>query len=752
MNRLISITVAGKAESLNVACKPWCPVAGLLFFSLLLVFFFLFGKPACAQEPLREKIIFSNSLMTGGYFYSEVTYRSSSWVKNLNGKLPVSEIDLTPGNSLELKYISATAGKWQAKVFYHSIRGIDHFKPATHLVFWLYAQSETSPAELPAIAVSRKNEEPESILSLQNYVKDYAEKEWLRVAIPLQDFGEAAEDIKTIQAITFLQQAFDGEKHHLYIDQIELSDGAGASVKAVPELISAKGFERHVDIVWSPVKDENVKYIKIYRSSDNNIFYPVGIQSPRVSRYADFTDTVGKKFYYKISLLDAQYRESDFSNVAGATTKMMTDEELLDMVQRAHFRYYWEGAEPHSGLALENIPGRQNMIASGASGFGIMALLVGAERKFITRQQAVERFLRITAFLEKAEKFHGAFSHFIDGPTAKVEPFFGPRDNGGDLVETSFLMQGLLAAQQYFDGNNKAEQTIRRRIRKIWEGVEWSWYRKTPDSKFLYWHWSPDKEWVIDHKLIGWNETMITYLLAIASPTHPVPASLYYTGWASQSEEAQHYRSGWGKTADGDHYYNGNTYYGIPLEVGVSNGGPLFFTHYSYMGPDPHKIEDAYTNYFSNNRNIALINYRYCLENPEKHKGYGEDCWGLTASDGPWHYSANEPAPHADDGKITPTGALASFPYTPVKSMAALKNYYRNYGEFLWGEFGFRDAFNLDKNWCSPIYMGLNQAPVVMIENYRTGLIWNLFMKNKDIKKALEKIKSEKPLKPEARN
>ncbi len=336
----------------------------------------------------------------------------------------------------------------------------------------------------------------------------------------------------------------------------------------------------------------------------------MGIQSRQIKRYADYVDITNKEFFYKITLVNESYHESSFSNVVSAVTKKMTDDQWLDMVQRANFRYYWEGAESQSGMALENIPGRQNMIASGASGFGIMALIVGTERKFITREQAIERFDRITRFLEKAEKFHGAYSHFIDSHTGKVEPFFGPTDNGGDLVETSFLMQGLLAAQQYFDRNNEAERSIRDRIQRIWEGIEWNWYRRSNDSKFLFWHWSPDKTWVINHKLIGWNETMITYLLAIASPTHPIPASLYYSGWASQSDEAQKYRIGWGQTTDGSHYTNGKIYYGVPLKVGVSNGGPLFFTHYSYMGADPRHIRDAFTDYFSNNRNIALINYR----------------------------------------------------------------------------------------------------------------------------------------------
>lgn len=220
---------------------------------------------------------------------------------------------------------------------------------------------------------------------------------------------------------------------------------------------------------------------------------------------------------------------------------------------------------------------------------------------------------------------------------------------------------------------------------------------------------------------------------------------MYYSGWASQTEYAQHYRSAWGGTHEGEKYFNGNVYYGIKLNVGVSNGGPLFFTHYSYLGFDPHFINDKYTNYFENNRDIALINYRYCLENPNHFPGYGAGCWGLTASDGPWGYKANEPVKSRDNGTIAPTGALSSIAYTPDESIAALKNYYYKYGKFLWGEYGFRDAFNLSQNWCSPIYMGLNQAPiVVMTENYRSGFIWNLFMNNPEIKEVVKKIAEEK--------
>ncbi|WP_153798267.1 glucoamylase family protein [Foetidibacter luteolus] len=713
----------------------------------LLLAFLLTYTLLHAQERRYDKAFFVNSPMAGSYYYSSAGYSGKSWIKNVRQKLPVSTGQyFTPGNALELHYVSATDGNWQAALQYRELRGVDNFTDATQLVFWLYiATPQTGKTGLPQIAVVQNEKDSSSFLALGDFVASAQAGKWRAVKIPL---AELSADARAIQQIIFRQAGNDGQEHKIYIDQVELLPAdAIAKVLPVPVIVQAKAYEKHVDIAWKPVVQNGAKYVKLYRSGNGKIFYPVAVQPTYFNSYADYTDTTGKKFFYRISLLDENYHESALSNMVSASTHPMSDSALLSMVQEANFRYYWDGAEPNSGLALEDIPGRSNMIAAGASGFGMMALIAGAERKFITREQLINRFDRITLFLEKAEKFHGAFPHFIDGNTGKVVPFFGDNDNGGDLVETSFLMQGLLVARQYFNRNTKAEATIRQRINKVWNGVEWDWYRKEKDSKYLFWHWSPDKEWIINHNLIGWNETLITYFLAIASSTHGVPASMYYTGWASQEEKAQQYRSAWGQTEDGSHYTNGNTYFGIPLKVGVSNGGPLFFVHYSFMGLNPHTFSDAYTNYFGNNKNIALINYRYCVANPQNHNGYGPEAWGLTASDGPHNYAADEPVPHADKGKLTATGALASFPYTPAESMVALKNYYRNYGKFLWGNYGFKDAFSLDNNWCSEIFMGLNQAPVtVMIENYRSGLVWNLFMSAPEVQEALRKLANEKPV------
>lgn len=701
-----------------------------------------------AQEKLYTRVFFENSLMPDNYFFSEVSYTGKSWVKNAQSRLPVIEGQaFTPGNSLELKFASAIDGNWTATIQYQALRGVDFFRKADLLSFWIHPKTSINPDHLPKISLITADSLGLESRTIAEYVRTLTPGQWTRVTIPLRDFSSGGLAAAQINGIRFSQGAFAPSEGHLLLDQVELVPLIPASkataIEQTPVIRSVRGYEKHFDISWEPVNDESIRYVKIYRSTREGQMEAVGIQSPWISGYADFMGSANGEVSYTIAFVGEDYQETRPSNAVSGGLREMNDEAFLDMVQEAHFRYYWEGSEPHSGMALENIPGRTSMIASGASGFGIMAILCGADRGFITRQDAVSRFSKITDFLLKTERFHGVFSHFINGGTGEAVPFFGPKDNGGDLVETSFLMQGLLVARQYFDRNTPQEKRIRDSITELWSEAEWDWYRRYPDSDFLFWHWSPDQAWVIDHRLIGWNETMITYFLAIASPTHGVPASMYYSGWAGQSDEAVKYRMAWGNTEEGARYRNGNTYYGTNLPVGVSTGGPLFFVHYSYMGLDPHTLTDRYVNYFENNRRIAAINFRYCMENPEDHQGYGADFWGLTASDGPWNYSANEPKPEMDEGKMAPTGALASFPYLPDASMDALKNYYRTYGRYLYGYYGFRDAINLDENWCSPIYMGLNQAPVVvMIENYRSGLIWNLFMANPEVRSALKLIES----------
>lgn len=592
---------------------------------------------------------------------------------------------------------------------------------------------------LPRVAILMNDDKSSEALSMANYLGK--EKDgWSELRIPLSDFrGVKLEVSEQLKGIVFEQDKSDGQQHQLFLDQIDLraekEPALSAATKA--QLISAKGFERHVDISWKPVTDPAICGTIIERSKDGTNFQAVGFKPYWMSRYADYCGEEFGTYHYRIRFLSYNDELSAYSESLSAKTRPLTDDELLDMVQEACSRYYYDGAESDSGMTLESVPGDPHMVAVGASGFGIYTLVVAASRSFIPREKVAEHLLKILSFLERADRFHGAMPHYYNGLSGKPKLFFGPDDDGGDLVETSFLMQGLLTARQFFDKDTAQEKLIREKITKLWEAVEWDWYKQTADSHFLYWHWSPTCGWKIHHPLIGWNETQITYLLGIASPKHPIAPEMYYSGFASLEKSAQEYRG----NGAGKMYKNGEYYYGQRLDVGGFSGGPIFFTHYNFLGMNPHGLRDRYTDYFENSKAICEINLRYCQANPQKHQGYGESGWGLTASDGPWAYNPDEPRPEGDKGKLTPTGAIASMPYLPGPAISALKDYYRKYGSFLWGEYGFRDAFSLDDNWVNDLYMGLNQGPmVVMIENYRSGLPWKLFGSNPEIKKMRSRV------------
>jgi len=719
----------------------------------------LCAASACADTEYYRHVIFDNSLTPDAYFYSEAKANGSSFLEESDSHLPVeTRTFLTPPNALRLAWRSEPGGGWEAEVHVMSFRNRDPELSGRNLYFWCYAPQAIAAEDLPSIVLSTAQrglqvaEFPASFtepLAMGKITGDLPARRWVRVRIPLTEFETASIyrfRPQFLKSVVFHQGRADQAAHTLILDEFRMDDedaarGAKAALRA-PENLRAAGYERHVDLSWDPVANPALGRYLIYRSLDSKNFEPIGIAEPGNTRYTDFLGKPGVAASYRVAASDREYRLSSLSASARASTRRLTDEELLTMLQEACFHYYWEAADPASGMARESIPGDDRIVATGASGFGIAALIVGVDRGFITRAQGVERLTKIARFLEHARRYHGAWSHFMNGNTGQTMPVFGMFDNGGDLVETSFLMEGLLAARQYFHGTSPSEQNLYGLITRLWETVEWDWYRGDPKNDFLYWHWSPEWGDQIHHPLVGFNEVMITYLLAMSSPTHSVPADLYYSGWAGQSTTAIRYRGGWSGSVDGDHYANGHTYYGIKLDVGVGTGGPVFFTHYSYLGFDPRSLHDRFTSsYFENNRNIALINRAYCTANPKHFAGYGPDAWGLTAADGPDGYVPHAPDSEFDRGTLVPTGALASFPYTPEASMAALKHYYRDLGPELWGIYGPRDAFDAGRRWVSPIYMGLNQAPiVVMVENYRTGLLWKEFMSNSEIGKMLGKL------------
>jgi hypothetical protein len=406
----------------------------------------------------------------------------------------------------------------------------------------------------------------------------------------------------------------------------------------------------------------------------------------------------------------------------------LSDEQLMELVQRQTFKYFWDFGHPVSGMARErsnrSYDYGDEVVTTGGTGFGIMAIIVAADRKWITREQAAARINKIVNFLWKADMYHGAFPHWLNGETGHTIRF-GIKDDGADIVETSFLYEGLICARQYFTKDTPDERNVRNKILWMWESVEWNWF--TQGQNVLYWHWSPNNGWSMNHQIHGWNECLVTYVLAASSPRYAIDKAVYDQGWAVGKE-----------------FKNGKSYYKTTLPLGPELGGPLFFTHYSFMGLDPHGLKDQYADYWQQNQAHTRINYDYCVANPKLQKGYGPNCWGLTASDSWQGYAAHSPT--EDLGVISPTAALAAYPYAPAESLLAMKHFYNDLGDKIWGQFGFADGFSEQHDWVAKSYLAIDQGPiVVMMENQRSGLLWKLFMSSPDVQKGLKKLGFESP-------
>ena len=431
------------------------------------------------------------------------------------------------------------------------------------------------------------------------------------------------------------------------------------------------------------------------------------------------------------------FRRGKSAALSPAKLAQLPDEALIEAIQRQTFRFFWEASHPFSGLAPDRCKTSGNtrdedVMAIGGTGFGVMALIVGVERGWITREQALQRLTGILKLLVRATCYHGVFPHFMDGRTGATIPF-GRKDDGGDLVETSLLFQGLLCARQYFDRDTPAEVLLRRRINWLWNDVEWNWY--TQDGrKLLYWHWSPNNGWAMDHEIHGWNECLITYVLAAGAPRYAIDPVVYHRGYAA-----------------GRDFINGKSYYGIELPLGQPYGGPLFFAHYSFCGLDPRGLKDHYADYWDLNVRHVRINQAHCVANPHQYKGYSAECWGLTASDDPGEYPAPAPedgsvsysahAPDNDNGTISPTAALSSLPYAPREALRAARHFLKKHGSKVWGRYGFVDAFCESKDWYADTYLAIDQGPiVVMMENHRSGLLWKLFMNVPEVQDGLRRL------------
>lgn len=506
-----------------------------------------------------------------------------------------------------------------------------------------------------------------------------------------------------------------------------LSFSCASKEEKVENGLKVKPYDIHVELNWNKVPEADS--YGIWVSLDKDHYIRRATLNDTI--YLDFVNDLGTELNLDYEVRAYSGSDSTIVGKSNTQTRKMNDEEILDMVQFYTFRYFWNGAEPNSGLAPERIhidgdypQNDAHVVTTGGSGMGIFGLLAGIDREWISREEGYQRFVKIVTFLEKADRFKGVWPHWINGNTGKVQPF-GQKDNGGDLVESAFLMQGLLAVREYFKDGSQEEKELAQRIDQLWKEMDWSWYTKNGE-KVLYWHWSPEYEWEMNFPLEGYNECLITYVLAASSPSHTIDPAAYHEGWA---------RSGGIK---GNHEAFG---YELALNHNGAQkmGGPLFWAHYSYLGLNPMGLKDQYADYQKENTNQTLINRAWCMENVANFKGYGEDLWGLTASYSINGYNAHFPG--NDTGVISPTAAVSSIPYTPKESMAVIKNLYYNYGKKVLGRYGFYDAMSPEHNYYPERYLAIDQGPMVaMIENYRSGLGWKLFMGAPEVQEGLKKL------------
>jgi len=706
----------------------------------ILLLFSLLGISKTSIAETYPEVVFENSLLPNNYSNSQVNYEGNSWIKNLNKRLPVSDsIYFTPNNALSLNYISAQKGHWEASLFYPEV----YFAPKNSvLIFKLYIQSHTNLEELPAIQLVQSDSTVSEKVFIKEFLNAIQENSWLSIEVPLKRIGGFNDEVG-ISEIRFVQHSQDTKEHQLYLDQIEIlpqktpqSKLTGAAV-----LYSVIPFEQHVDISWRLPLTSSIRYIKIYRSENNEDFEPVGIRPIFASKYSDIVPEVGKQYYYKIAWVDYQYRESPFSNVKDIKTKVLSDEELLNMVHHANIQYFIDGVEFNSGMQQLRMSGKDAVVSTRLTGIGVMALISGAQQKLLSREVFVGRIQKIIDFLGRSESFHGAFPALLDGRTGKGV-FADPANRVVDLKGTSYLMQGLLVAREYLSHENAVEASIRNKIDKIWNSVEWKVFVK-PGSSYLFTNWSVDKAFDEAVPLVG-RDALSTYLIATSSPSYNIELESYRQALtlsykadttALQDIEEISY-AGVDSTGEArvsivkpleevieisKESEKKENYYGLPFSIGDPDGSLNRFLAALLVFNSKGKHDD-YANYYNELQNLILIQYRKSLENNNLPVSLSK---GLIVDPKGW---------------VDPSAIVSSYPFHPDFALNNMVFVYRNYPTLFWSEYGFR-AINLEKNKVRSDLEGMyNGIAAVMIENGRSGLIWNLFSKNKDVEKVVNAL------------
>lgn len=708
--------------------------------TLSILFFLHLISPVVADT--YPEVLFENSILGGNYSHSEVSHEGPSWVENVAGKLPVSDsIFFTPGNALSLKYTSANGGNWHVQLAYPHASGYSPKADAV-LTFKLFVASNTESGMLPRLAVLQKDTLSASV-DLARYITDFQPNVWLNVQVPLRAISGVRMN-EAIGGIQLSQGGTGGDVHWLYMDQIEFMPANPPRVKlSSPAVLSAaKAYDRHVDLTWQLPLTPSIRYIKIYRSEDKEHFEPVAIRPIFVQKCTDFVPYSNRTYYYKVAWVDYDYLESPFSGVLEASTKTASDEEFLDFIQAAHFNYFAERAEVNSGMHAEQFGVDDAAVSVKETGLSILSHIVGVERGFIPPQVAKSRLERILNFLGKVDRYNGAFPAKIDGRTGKGI-FAVDTLPEADLRATAFLMQGLLAAQQYFRADSGASDSLTEKINDLWKDVAWNQFVIDGQESVLLDRWSPVAGFRHAHPLGGFNTDFICYVLALASSEHALTEQAYEDGLGIQRQLADSAyamelanNAAFSVKLDDTQtvapayqelpYTRDTTMYGLPIKVG-SVDTSLLEAYTPFLAFDPRKKKDRFANYFANNVNLTIAYKR--RDNEAGCGGFSPDIWGIEAL----RDSLDTPC------AINPAIASASYGYLPREAMQSMRAFYHEYGHALFTEYGFRRRIAIESNALTDEYDAINQAAVViMVENGRSGLIWDLFSSHPDIKKVVE--------------
>lgn len=719
--------------------KSFCLKCKLFCLCLVMAF-------SVANADTYPEVLFENSAMPKSYFHSNVEWMGKSFVHNINGRMPVSDsLFFTPGNSLLLQYISFAGGDWNARIlFSHNKAYRANRQDLLLLKIKLHHIADTGL--LPSIALLQQDS-LSGKLSINRYIKGSEKADWVSVEIPLSDFP-GFEEALDIQGISFGQRGQGDQENKLFIDQMEFMARKVPQMKLTGSamLTKVEAAEYHADLYWQLPLTPSIRYVKIYRSEDNKQFEPVAVRPIFYRKYTDLLPVTNRSYYYKIVWVDYKYNESPASEVIKVDAKRMDDEQLLSTVQKAYIDYFIDQGEVNSGMFKLSPLSSDTRVSVQASGVGILAMIVGVEHGFMGRKALLDRIMKMGRFLLKADNYHGAFPEVLNGRDGKVVASDSCQI-AADLKSTAFLMQGLLVARNYFDGDKMEEVALRDMVSTLWKQVNWRAFNgEAHAGLYLYDKWSPVCKWEVANPMGGYNNSFLPYFLSIASPVqaHAMDREsylyawkqpLHYNGLASKLGLNKSYKYTFQDTLitdiliNQDYWYtkeiffNGKTYAGVDLAVGDPDSS-LLDMQPSFLAFDPRGKKDSTVNYFENQRNLAKIQYRIASSETERFVGLTGVLWGFSNRD-------------SISIRYVPAAALSSYPYLKDESMDAARNYYRRLGRLLWTEYGFRDSFDLQENWVSDNFDPLHQGTVpIMIENGRSGLIWNLFMKDPDVARA----------------